>query len=117
MSEHHEQAALFEIARLHEAQYPDLELLFAIPNGGHRNIVTAAKMKREGVKRGVLDICLPVPKGKYHGFYGEMKVGRNKPTTEQQWWITQLSALGYRVELAYSAEEMFELIVEYLRRG
>lgn len=116
MSEHHEQAALFEIAQLHQSQYPDLELLFAIPNGGHRHPAVASKMKREGVKRGVLDICLPVPRGGYHGFWGEMKVGRNKPTIEQQWWIKQLSALGYRVEVAYGAEAMFDAIVEYLNR-
>lgn len=40
---------------------PELEWMHAIPNGGQRDKRTAAKLKSEGVKRGVLDVFLPVP--------------------------------------------------------
>ena len=52
-----------------------------------RDIRTAANLKKEGVKRGVPDICLPVSRGKYHGLYIEMKAGKNKPSKEQKEWI------------------------------
>ena len=55
-----EQQALFDWAKI--SGIPDIDLLHAIPNGGHRNKATAGQLKAEGVKRGVPDIFLPVPK-------------------------------------------------------
>ena len=49
-----EQQALFDWAKI--SGIPDLDLLHAIPNGGHRNKATAGRLKAEGVKRGVPDI-------------------------------------------------------------
>ncbi len=114
MSEHDEQVALFEWAKLTEALYPDIEWMFAIPNGGHRHIAVATKMKREGVKAGVLDIWLPAPKGKYPGMYIEMKFGRNKPSDAQKRWIEAFRGYGYRVRVCYSFEEAQAAIIEYL---
>lgn len=45
-------------------ELPALRWLHAIPNGGARDHVTAARMKAEGVKAGVYDIFLPVPRAK-----------------------------------------------------
>ena len=55
-SESQEQKALFQWAGLAEQKYPELKLLHHIPNGGIRDIRTAANLKKEGVKRGVPDI-------------------------------------------------------------
>ena len=60
MSEHQEQKALIQWARLNQQRFPELDLLFAIPNGGLRNIRVARKLKSEGVKPGVSDLFLPV---------------------------------------------------------
>ena len=54
--EHVEQAALFRWAEFARARLPELTLLHAIPNGGHRHKATAARLKAEGVKRGVPDL-------------------------------------------------------------
>ena len=120
-SEHAEQVALFQLAELHQAQYPELEFLFAIPNGGHRYKAVAAKMKSEGVKSGVPDICLPVMSIQwgiggtyYNALYIEMKVGKNKPTANQHHWIDGLRKLGNRVEVCYSADEAWNVILDYL---
>ena len=32
--------------------------VFAIPNGGHRDLATAMVLKREGVRRGVADLMI-----------------------------------------------------------
>lgn len=114
MSEHDEQVALFQWATFEANRVPELDLLYAIPNGGARHIATATKLKAEGVKRGVLDIHLPVPKKPYHGLWIEMKYGWNQPTKEQKWWIKNLVKLGHRVDICYSAEEAIETIKEYL---
>ena len=84
MTEHDEQAALFQWAELMAAQIPELRLMFAIPNGGHRHIGVARKLKAEGVKPGVPDIFLPVARNKFHGLFIEMKFGRGRLTKEQK---------------------------------
>jgi len=114
MSESTEQQALFEWAEFAAKKTPELKLLFAVPNGGKRPITTATRMKAEGQKPGVPDIFLPVPCGKYHGLYIEMKFGKNKPSANQLWWIEQLRQQGYRVDVCYGWGEAVKVIVEYL---
>lgn len=81
--EEQEQIAIFRWATMQEGQYPVLRYMYHIPNGGHRNKVTAGRLKAAGVKRGVPDICLPFPLGGYAGLYIELKAGKNKPTTQR----------------------------------
>ena len=50
--------------------------IFAIPNGGARNVVTAAKLKAEGVLAGVPDLCVPMARCGFHGLYIELKNGK-----------------------------------------
>ena len=75
---------------------PELRLLHAIPNGGHRNKITAAKLKAEGVKPGVPDICLPVARGEYHGLYIELKTRKGKLSPRQQTWLADLNNEGFK---------------------
>jgi len=110
MSEHEEQAKLFGWTRNH----PKLPWMFAIPNGGLRNKATAVRMKSEGVKAGVWDIFLPIPTGKYHGLFIEMKFGKNKLTEEQKAFGKYAENQGYCTAVAYSAEEAIEIIDDYL---
>src|ERR1041385_8805282 len=60
--EYQEQMALFEWTRLHESHEPRLSLLFCIPNGELRDKRTAAKLERMGVRPGVSDLFLSVPR-------------------------------------------------------
>jgi len=54
MTEHELQKSLINYVRL---VHRDV-FIFAIPNGGHRHIATARKLKAEGVVSGVADLCL-----------------------------------------------------------
>lgn len=114
MSESTEQQALFEWAEIASRKTPELKLMYAVPNGGKRSITTAARLKKEGVKPGVPDICLPVPHGRYHGLYIEMKIDRNKPSVNQRWWIEQLQRQGYKVNVCYGWGEAVKAITEYM---
>ncbi len=96
MSEHDEQAALFEWAQIEVNRGVEpLRWLFAIPNGGQRAKRTAAMLKAEGVKAGVLDVMLPYPAGAYAGLFIEMKYGANKLSEEQRAWSEWLNQVGY----------------------
>ena len=94
--------------------HPELEWLHAIPNGGKRDKIEAAHLKAQGVKSGVPDLFLPVPKGGYHGLYIEMKVNKNKPTDNQIKWLSALSSFGYATSVCYSAKEARDKIEKYI---
>lgn len=116
--EAHEQTALFRwIADAAVYEYPELELLYHIPNGGTRNRAEAAHLKQQGVKSGVPDLCLPVARGKWHGLYIEMKAGKNKTTENQDRWIESLRKQGYVAEVCYGYRQAAEILVQYLSLG
>lgn len=108
--EHLTQRAYFDWARLD----PVARCAFAIPNGGHRSKATAVKLKAEGVRAGVLDICLPKPCGGSHGLWIEFKYGSNRPSPEQMLEIDRLVSDGYTVAVAWDAELAIEFTKQYL---
>jgi len=119
MSEHLEQVALFNWAKLSSKKFPELALMYSIPNGSHRHIAVARKLKAEGVKRGVPDICLPVARGGYHGLYIELKKPKGttragKPTKEQVQWLSDLGEQGYLAVLCVGWEAARKTIDGYL---
>ena len=110
-----EQKLLFQWARLQQCKYPELELMFAIPNGGSRHIIEARNLKLQGVKSGVCDIFLPVARENYYGFFLELKVRNNKLSDNQRWWCEKLEEQGYFIAVCYGFEEAKEAILEYLK--
>src|SRR5487761_1407833 len=110
------QKALFCWAALPDQQraYPELSLMFAIPNGGERNKIVAGNLKAEGVKSGVLDIFLPVARGGFHGLFVEMKAQPNRLTTEQKEFQAAVELQGYASLVCYSWIEAALGIERYL---
>lgn len=108
------QETLFQWAEYQASKYPELKLLYHIPNGGKRDKVTAINLKRQGVKAGVPDICLPVARGGYFGLYIELKVGSNKPTKLQNEWLCNLNKQGYLATVCYSWQQAAEILMAYL---
>lgn len=108
------QEMLFTWAMWQQEGRPELKLLYHVPNGGKRDARTGRALKRQGVKAGVPDLCLPVARGGYHGLYIELKVGKNKTTRKQEEWINALRQQGYHVSVCYGWEEAKETIENYL---
>ena|ERR1700761_2352520 len=116
-TEHGHQAALFAWAASQINKYPDLKWLFAIPNGGQRSASQGAQLRAEGVKRGVPDIMLPIPRSDrmhFCGLFIEMKIGNNTQTQEQIDYFKFLSGAGYHCVLCYSWTEARDEILKYL---
>src|SRR5690242_7692047 len=72
--EHAEQAALIRWCNARVDVCADLAWVYAIPNGGKRDIATARKLRAEGVKAGYPDLGLDVARGGWHGWRCELKV-------------------------------------------
>ena len=114
-TEEEEQTVVMHWATMAAGRWPELRLLFHIPNGGKRSKAEAVRFKAQGVKAGVPDICLPVPRGKYHGLYIELKrVKGGRVSDAQEQYISALRKQGYRVEVCFGMEQARDVIVEYL---
>jgi hypothetical protein len=94
---------------------PALLLAHAIPNGGMRHKATAGKLKAEGVKSGVPDICIPVPSHPFHGLYLELKTKANTASDAQKWWLMNLSRMGYKCAVVNDKQTALRVIAEYFR--
>ena len=114
-SEHVEQVALFRWWNLQYAKSELLPLLFAIPNGGARNLATGALLKAEGVRRGVPDLCLALPRGPYAGLWIEMKrQAKSHLSQAQSDMLKLLSSSGYAATVCRGFEEAKAVIERYL---
>lgn len=110
------QKALFCWAALNFKKYPELKFMYHIPNGGLRGKREAANLKAAGVRSGVPDIHLPVPKGQYAGLYIELKVGKGKTSENQDEWIAFLREHHYKVWVCHGWQSAVQVIENYLNQ-
>jgi hypothetical protein len=109
--EDREQIALITWVRLMAKKYPALDLVFHTPNGGYRDIRTAAKFKAMGLKPGVWDVFVPVPAP---GLWVEMKAGKGRLTPAQVSFRAGLVDAGYTFVVAYSWPEAARAIADHV---
>lgn len=110
-----EQELVMRWANGQATNWPELALLHHVPNGGLRGKCQAAALKRQGVKPGVPDLCLPVARGGYHGLYVEMKRrDGGRVSSEQKAWLAALHAQGYSVAVAEGHEQAIAVLKDYL---
>lgn len=110
---------------------PELALMHAIPNGGYRRGSEASKLRAEGVKAGVLDTFLPVPKpftypdqyglqsSTYAGLYVEFKEPKRRNHKDgglseaQIEFMDKVREQGYCARVAYTWYEAANLVMLY----
>lgn len=94
--------------------YPNL-LIYAIPNGGQRNLTTAKKLKAEGATAGIPDLHIPTPRQGYASLYIEMKNGTKGRVSDKQKDIHEaLQSQGNKVVVCRTFEEFQQEITNYL---
>lgn len=115
LSESQEQAALLKWTQQPSIRkkWPELALLFHIANE-RKDAREVAQLRRLGVKSGVPDLFLPVPRGKYHGLWIEMKTKSGVISTHQHWWIENLKDQGYAAGVARGWEQAAAIIGRYM---
>lgn len=113
MKEDDLQEAIFQW--LHLQPVPGIRYAHAIPNGGFRKLSTAVRLKKTGVKKGVLDICFLKKTASYSGFLCEVKVGKNKPTKEQKEYAAWCLSQGFYTCLVYDLESFIAHFEAFLR--
>jgi len=116
-SEDQEQRTIIDWWRVVGAAKYDLppELLFAVPNGGQRNLVVAKKLKAEGVVAGVPDLCLAVGWGDRHCLWIELKRRKGGKVSQAQQHMHSLMRLySGAVCVCRGADEAISCICTYL---
>lgn len=109
--EHRIQSACINWFRL---KYPRMtRTLFAVPNGGRRDTITGAKLKKEGSVAGVADLILL----KSNRFYGalciEMKTPDGTQSPEQKAWQKEVEAIGNKYVICRSLDDFIREITNY----
>lgn len=105
---HQESTLQTTCVRWFRYQYPRL-VIYAVPNGGSRNVREAQRLKAEGVLSGVADLVVLLPQGK--SLYIEMKVKGNRQTQNQKDFQKKVITLGHTYAVCYTFEE-FQKVVE-----
>jgi hypothetical protein len=86
-------------------------LIFAIPNGGKRNITTAKLLVKEGVVAGVPDLFIPA-----WGIWVEMKRQKGgRLSADQEGMINYLESVGHHVVVGLGALDASEKLVRLLK--
>ena len=118
-TEHEEQSEVIKWWAGYAAQHKIPEnLLFAIPNGSHKSMASAAKFKREGLRKGTSDLCLAIARKNYHGMYVELKRTKGAYVSDDQEEFGRLvTNEGYNFWVCYGAEHAIRVIKEYLDVG
>jgi hypothetical protein len=131
--EHSEQVLLFQRAKLAVGRYPELALLYAVPNFARlpRAAWAARYMAErlaEGVRPGFPDVGLPVARCGFSALFVELKTEeivpsprtgkptrkRSYPRPDQVDMIERLRKAGNAAVVCWGAEHAFRTLVEYL---
>ncbi len=101
VEEHRIQRQIFEYLMLNKVE------VFAIPNGGHRDVATATILKREGVRRGVSDLVII---GKNNVYFIEIKTLKGKQSEYQKNFekiVTKSNVCKYMIWRSIEDAELF----------
>lgn len=105
-----ESAEQIGFLRWFEASFQGVRI-FHIPNGGHRAMTVAKKLKEEGVRSGVPDLYVPAWR-----LWIEMKRATGgRLSAEQKDWIAYLEQIGDSVIVAKGAKDASAQVITFLQ--
>lgn len=106
---HHEeqlQTSCVQWFRLAFSQY----VCFAVPNGGSRNAIEAARMKQSGTLAGVSDLIVI---GNKSILFVEMKTNTGRQSDKQKQFQKDIERLGYQYVICRSLSEFMKSILAW----
>lgn len=83
---------------------------FAVPNGGYRNPIEAARLKGQGVTAGVSDLIFILPGGVMGCMEMKAKASKGQLTPAQKAWLERAAEMGAKTAVCHSFEEATETL-------
>lgn len=115
MTKRNEQICQINIMKWMAYQYPDAEKhTYHFANERKCSIKTGWTLKKMGVKRGVSDLFVSIPRHGKNGLWLEIKVNRNNPTPEQKEFMEKQFKNGFAVACCWEFESVKKIIDNYL---
>lgn len=108
------QEAIFSWCEYNRDRYPELKLLYHVPNGGKRDADTARVLKRQGVKAGISDLVLPVARCGFYGLYVELKAPGGKLEQAQVEFLQEVGKQGYLALVCVGWQAAVQTLSTYL---
>ena len=97
-------------------QYPRFkEMLFAVPNGGNRNLREAARLKKEGVRCGISDLILLISNLSYNCLCIEIKTEKGRQSESQKYWQNLTIMYQNKYIIIRSFDEFKKEIEDYFK--
>jgi hypothetical protein len=102
--------AVMEWVNLHPSISP---YVIHIPNEGKRSFSFGKKLKKMGMRAGVYDLFIAIPKNGYHGMWLELKSRKGKLSKEQLQFCEDMGKQDYFPYVVYTIDDAIEIIKEY----
>jgi hypothetical protein len=92
-----EQRAYFQWVTIQKQSDWRYSTIFHVPNGAHlaNGARSYAALKSIGLQKGVPDVFVMIPQGRYHGLVIEFKREGEPLRLEQKEWMDRLKCAGY----------------------
>lgn len=114
MNEHEIQKAIIKHCKTMAIVHDCYKFIYAVPNGGQRDVRVAKKLKAEGVLAGVSDLVIPWASHPYHGAYIEVKTENGRLSDNQKEFLRAMAGRGYYAVTVYGLADAIEVIDNYL---
>lgn len=106
-----EQIKLFDYIK----SQPDLNLYcFSIANERKVTPQHGFILQRMGLRAGVSDVFVAIPRDTFHGLFIELKAGKNKMSPEQKKFFADMTSQGYLAVCAVGYEAARQIIETYM---
>ena len=102
--EHYIQSTFVQWFRLNHKRH----IVYAVPNGDKRSMLTAVRLKKEGVLAGVPDLHILLDNGK--SFFLEIKTEKGKLNKNQKSTISEIEKRGYAVLVCYGIDDIIKQV-------
>lgn len=83
------------------------------PSEGKRSISFGARLKSLGMRKGVADLLIAMPRHGYHGAWIELKADGGKLSKEQQAFLDDMKGMGYFTQATFGLDAALEIIQWY----
>ena len=110
---HEESGIQQSCVRWFKFAYPKY-ICFAVPNGGSRNVIEAANMKKEGIMAGVADLIIIAD---HKVLFVEMKTRKGKQCDSQKEFQEKVERLGFKYVICRSLDEFIIAVNAWLGKN